>query len=96
MTAYIAGTSTRKVDDLIHEAADISGTKLTKTDRPREAQLDQQTVDMLVRHIDLMDERAAASGRRRSADQRAADHLGRLVHGDDKAVNRPSDDSVGL
>jgi integrase len=47
---------------LVDTAADLIGTKETKTGTERVVSLDAGTVDMLQRHIAHMDDRAAVSG----------------------------------
>jgi site-specific recombinase XerD len=52
----------------VDTAADVTGVKQTKTDRARTVALDEGTVEMLLRHIEEMDQRAAATGTRVRSD----------------------------
>jgi hypothetical protein len=52
----------RRGELLVDTAADVDGIKPTKTDRVRVVTLGEVTVDMLVRHIAEMDERASLCG----------------------------------
>jgi len=51
-----------RLEMLLDEAADDSGTKATKTGEERLVALDQETMDMLLRHCELMDDRAREAG----------------------------------
>jgi site-specific recombinase XerD len=47
---------------VVDSAADVKGIKATKTNTERTVVIDQGTVDMLLRHIEQIDERAASCG----------------------------------